>query len=416
MRFARLTSSRGFILPTLVSFIVLITILGVIVVQVSLQSQASSVRQQNIQQAQLASATAMDFAKEQYEIDINYLGSPEVVLSSNDQYVTTYEVVHGGFTNLANTQATITAIGRVYDNDGTMHTVGAAYTGGGTAILDRSIRGKLTRSAGSGQSSRFIFIVDNSGSMSIEEWNDSKTTIDIAINHVINTVPTAEVAVVQYGTNNSIQQHKYDVTVPFTRDSATAVNWDRRYGNGTTAYWDRQDHLAGSLAVMRQDTVYGPGGELDLNGATNVQYVLFTDAYGGGVPPWGSCCSSLKRDTSEPNGYFDDNGAGFTVELEHGEFNAIKDGTVFTEDGYSGLTAQFTVININQSTQNETVPTSAAIASPGGEWTGAIDANPGDPEGEGILPRRYLNDSLEQTDPDKILAILDEIFEQELNI
>jgi phage gpG-like protein len=101
---------------------------------------------------------------------------------------------------------------------------------------------------------------------------------------------------------------------------------------------------------------------------------------------------------------------------QHGEFNALKDGSVFADDGYSNLTAQFTVLNINQTSIRETVETSAAIASPGGTWSGVVDANPGDPEGEGIIPRRFINTTLLQTDPQDILDIIDEIIQTELNI
>lgn len=406
-------ANSGFVMPTIMSFIVVITILGVIVIQVALQSQSASVKQQYIQQAQLASTAAMDFAKEQYESDIGYTGTDEIIMSINSRYISTYQVVSEGYTNLTNTQQQITATGRVYDKGDSTQSVGDVYSSGGEVLAERQIRGNLTREAGSNISSRFIFIIDNSGSMSTTEWSQSKGTVDIAINYVLSTVPTAEIAVVQYGTNHYNQEHKYDVTVPFTQDPVTSINWDRRYGHGTTAYWDLQDHLAASLAVMRQSNVYGPGGSLDMGGATNVQYILFTDAAGTYS---GGCCTSLKRGSAEPSYFFASNGSGFNVLPGLGEFNALKDGTVFADDGYPGLTAQFTVLNINQSTSYETIPTSAAIASPGGEWNGDISSNPDDPEGDGILPRRYINDSLAQTDPNDILAILDEIFEQELNI
>lgn len=392
------TRQTGFILPTLIGFMVIVTVLGAAVVLVSVQAYNLSVRQQYIQQAQLASSAGLEFAKEQYELDIGYTGTSETDLNESDQIRTTYEVQQLEYLNAQNTQQRVRAIGRVYLNDVA------------TPIAEREIIGTVTRLAGSNSSFRFVFIIDNSGSMSVSEWLDSKETVDIAIRYVLEKVPNGEVAVVQYGTNHYSREHKYDVTVPFTSDEDAAVNWDRRYGPGTAASSDYQDHLAASLARMRDENVYGPGAELDLVGATNVQYVLFTDAYGGGIS---SCCSALKH---LPSSYDTTNNGSFTTMLQHGEFNALKDGSVFASHGYSGLTAQFTVLNINQTTAYETVETSAGIASPGGEWTGDVDENPDDPEGEGILPRRYINTSLLATDPNDILVIIDEIIQAELNI
>ncbi|MEM8715064.1 MAG: hypothetical protein AAGE92_04705, partial [Cyanobacteria bacterium P01_G01_bin.4] len=129
------------------------------------------------------------------------------------------------------------------------------------------------------------------------------------------------------------------------------------------------------LARMRLESVYGPGDELDLIGATDVQFVLFTDAYGDGLPS-NNCCSHLKMISSDPSSWFSGNASGFSVLPDHGEVNALKDGTVFDGDGYSGLAAGFTLLSIN--TDSDTQAISAAVASPGGTWTGAVDSNPSD--------------------------------------
>jgi len=388
---------NGFILATLMAFLPLLVILSTIVVGVGIQAHETSVLQQYKQQAQLASTSAMDFAKEQYELDIDYMGTAETTLYSTDLYTVTYEVVHKGFTNEVNTQQDIQGVGRVYK------------TGALTPIYTREIQGKVTHSAGSSASVRFVFIIDNSGSMSVSEWLDSKNTVDVAINYVIDNVPSAKVAVVQYGTNHYSREHKYDVTVQFTNDKATATTWDRRYGPGSSSYYDLQDHLAASLARMRLESVYGPGDELDLAGATDVQYVMFTDATGEN-DSW--CCSSLKKISTEPSSWHNNNASGFSIEEDYGEYNLLKDGTVFDEDGYSGLTSQFSVLSINQT--GTTPAISAAIASPGGEWAGAVDSNPDDPEGDGLVPRRFISTTL-AAGPDEILSLLDEIIEEEIN-
>jgi hypothetical protein len=157
---------------------------------------------------------------------------------------------------------------------------------------------------------------------------------------------------------------------------------------------------------MRQDSVYGPGDILDLEGATNVQYVLFTDARGEANS--GSCCSSLKKASSEPSSWNTQNVlAGF------GEYNLLKDGTVFEEDGYAGLTSSWTVLSVNPTGTTPSI--SAAIASVGGQWTSAINANPNDPEGDRVLPRRFILTSL-SAGPNEIINLLQEILEAEINI
>jgi hypothetical protein len=401
-------NQNGFVMATLVAFIPLIFILSTITISLAVQSYNTTLSQELIRQAQLASASAMEYAKEQYEIDQSYMGTPETVLYTTGRYEVRFEVVHKGFTNVINTQQDIQGIGRVYK------------IGDAEPIYTREVQGKITYTSGNPSSVRFIFIIDNSGSMSTEEWLESKETVDASINYILDNLSSAEVAVVQYGTagySSSYNEHKFDVTIPFTNDATTATTWDRRYGNGSAAYWDRQDHLPGSLARMRLESVYGPGDELDLAGATDVQYVIFTDAWGIGFgnPPQRSssdCCSSLKKLSSDPNTWHDDNGSGFSVLDGYGEYNLLKDGTVFAEDGYSGLNSQFTILSINS--DNTTRAISAAIASPGGNWSGAVDNNPDDPEGNGIIPRRFISTTL-AAGPTEIISVLQEIIDEEIN-
>ncbi len=394
------SKQNGFVMITVITFIPLVFILSTVTITMAIQAYNTTTNQELIRQAQLASATAMDYAKEQYELDLNYSGTAETTLYETDTHVITFEVVSKGYSNPTNTQQDIQGIGRVYKK------------GESVATYTREIQGKVTYTSGSLSSARFIFIIDNSGSMSESEWLDSKSTVDAAINYVIDNAPTAEVAVIQYGTNHYSQEHKYDVTVSFTRDKTTATNWDREFGPGSSAYYDLQDHLPASLARMRIESVYGPGDALDLNGATDIQYVLFTDAWSDGLPS-GNCCSHLKMRAADPSGWFDANGGSFSVGANFEEYNLLKDGTVFSEDGYPGLTSQFTILNIND--DSDTQSTSAAVASPGGSWNGAIDSNPDDPEGNGLLPRRFISTTL-AAGPDEILSLLQEIIEEEINI
>lgn len=393
---------KGYILVSIIVFIPIVAVFTYVIVDIASQNVRTVLDQEAIRQAQLASITAMDYAKEQYELNQSYSGTPETELYTNGIYRVTYEVVSLGFTNPTNTQQDIRGIGRVYRGSDAKPS------------QEREIQGKITYTSGVPESVRFIFIVDNSSSMNETEWLQSKETVDAAAEFILDNAPTAQIGIVQYGTNHYTREHKYDVTVPFTKDKDAATNWDRRYGPGSPSTSDIQDHLPASLARMRIDSVYGPGDELDLVGATNIQYVLFTDAHGINFSGnFSSCCSALKKVSSEPSSWFNNNGAGFSVLSGFGEYNVLKNGTVFEGDGYTGLTSQWTVLSINQNAGTPEI--SAALASVGGSWSGGIDSNPDDPEGDSILPRKFISSSL-SAGPDEIISLLQEILDAEINI
>ena len=256
---------------------------------------------------------------------------------------------------------------------------------------------------------RFIFIVDNSGSMSSTEFTQSKSTIDATIDYVINHsgLNDIKVAVMQYGTNNNApNDHAYDITVPFTNDVLTATNWDRHYGAGTPNPSYFQDHLPGSLAEARRDNIYQSGGALDVEDATNVQFVFFTDAWRSWAP-WPDngqqyCCSQLYTNSN-------DNFKGNSLD-DFEEYNRLKDGSTIINNAGEGIRAQFTVLNTN--TDGPSQAAAAAIASPGGSWTGSVEANAGDPEGGGSTPRRYIQGSFEQSDTTALISLVTEVVQE----
>jgi len=244
---------------------------------------------------------------------------------------------------------------------------------------------------------RFVFIVDNSGSMSPTEFFQSKITIDAVISEVLNSdLGEVEVAVVQYGSNNSGSVHTYDVSIPFTEDASVALSWQRAYGSGGNvngSYY--QDHQPASLAAMRLDNVYAPGGALDITDGTNVQFVFFTDAWRDASASW--CCSSIVADSyiSVPA----------HVKPGFGEYNALKDGSVLPRE----LKAQFTLLHVAPGDEDKAA--GAAIASVGGDYTDTVEANVGDPDGSQVTPRRYIEGSLESSDTGLILNLIREVME-----
>ena len=249
---------------------------------------------------------------------------------------------------------------------------------------------------------RFIFIVDNSGSMSSWEFTQSRNTINTTIQQVLNSDLTdIEVAIVQYGTNNSTREHGYNVTVPFTSDIATATNWNRNYGRGTSNWIWYQDHQPGSLSRMRLDDVYGAGNLLDTTDATNVQFVFFTDAL---RDYWWGCCSSLVNTGSPNHGDLSQVLPGF------GEYDALKNGTVLP----NGIEAQFTILHVppGGGWGPPASRAAAAIASPGGSYIGDVEFNAGDPEGPGTKPRRYVQGNFSVTDSTRIVELIDQVIEE----
>ncbi|MFK7734141.1 MAG: hypothetical protein AB8B48_21140 [Pseudomonadales bacterium] len=256
---------------------------------------------------------------------------------------------------------------------------------------------------------RFVFIVDNSGSMSSGEFIASKATIDATITEVLNSdLENIEVAIVQYGSQPawrccwsfSSVNHSFEVTVPFTSDVTTALNWNRRFGRAPGSGDFHQDHQPASLAAMRRAGVYGPGQPLDVTDATNVQFVFFTDA--GRDWSGSGCCSSIVRgNTNIGNLSLGTTYAGF------GEYDALKRGDVLP----NGLKAQFTLLHVSPGGAHTLA--GAAIASPGGNYVGAVEFNAGDPEGPGTTPRRYVQGTFDVNgDSSRILELIQQVIEE----
>lgn len=251
------------------------------------------------------------------------------------------------------------------------------------------------------ESYRFIFIVDNSGSITTNEFTTIKSTIDDTAETVLSSgLDGVELAVMQYGTNHDTGEHGYHITVPFTNNLLTATSWGRHYGTGTSLNRWFQDHLPGSLAEARIDDVYAAGNSLDITDGSNVQFVFFTDAWrttGDG------CCSMM---VAEDGDAF----KGSALPL-FGEYDALKSGQLLTNSAGVEIKGQFTVLNVDP--QKNSIMASAAIASVGGAYTGDIEANIDDPDGSQTKPRRLISTSFD--DPElaqKITSLVGEVIEE----
>lgn len=106
------TESSGFAMPMVLTFIVLLGVVGTALVQNSVQTNGSAVLHSQVQIAHIASKAAIDFAEEQYELNSAYTGTPEQDLFVNDFYRATIEVQI--LYDQSSTSKRVQGIGRVY--------------------------------------------------------------------------------------------------------------------------------------------------------------------------------------------------------------------------------------------------------------------------------------------------------------
>ncbi len=102
----------GFAMPMVLTFIVLLGVVGTALVQNSVQTNGSAVLHSQVQIAHIASKAAIDYAEEQYELNASYTGTPEQDLFVNDFYRATIEVQI--LYDQSSTSKRVQGIGRVY--------------------------------------------------------------------------------------------------------------------------------------------------------------------------------------------------------------------------------------------------------------------------------------------------------------
>ena len=222
---------------------------------------------------------------------------------------------------------------------------------------------------------KVVFVLDASNSMDSIDFHSAKKTIE-KISKIILQKKDNSVGVVQYASYyDSIAYNFYNVTVPFTKNFATVSSFvrDYKYGDSTAPYGDSliMDHLPGSLAEMRLDSIWNTGNELDLTtDSCKIYFFFFTDANGSISPSY--CCTHLK------NNY----GFAPSALLGYGEYNWLKT----TYKIKSSVLHSFP--SFRPSYQNG-FKSCGAIASVGGQNFNFIDTNLGDPEGWTTKPRLF---------------------------
>ncbi|MGB0847190.1 MAG: DUF6923 family protein, partial [Thiolinea sp.] len=225
-----------------------------------------------------------------------------------------------------------------------------------------------------------LFIVDNSGSITTSEYDDFRQTVQQVGTQLLADNPANRIAIAHFGgpSDTLVSGGQY---VYLERDfSSTAMIAPvRQFANGGAynSAWNA-DHLAGAIQQMRyaldgdsstqSSYIISPLKETSRNLASPLQIVLMTDAdrYFDSTPDDISMLIDPAGSGAEP-----DDGSDFTV------YNQLK---------AEGVT--FSVVSFNPAAED--ISASAAIASVGGTYIGAIDNNPADPEGSQATPRLYI--------------------------
>ncbi len=103
---------NGFVLITALAFLFIVSTVGISLTQASIQTLNLSTRHSYTQISHIASKAALDYAKEQYELNASYNGTPETDLLLNSRYRVTMEVVV--LYNEGPSAKRVQAFGRVY--------------------------------------------------------------------------------------------------------------------------------------------------------------------------------------------------------------------------------------------------------------------------------------------------------------
>ena len=221
-----------------------------------------------------------------------------------------------------------------------------------------------------------VFLIDNSGSVSAAQYDAMASGIQATAARIRADDPTARVAYVHFG-GPDVDYSTGGQNFFIERNLTTAAlpSPVRQYGpGGAFDPSEVQDYLAGAVyrlqdALDRNAGTVSPfadGTRRELNVGANraVTLVAVTDSAASEL---GGCCSSIRDlvgSAAEPS-----DGSNFTI------YNQLK-----------GNDLRFAVWYVGAASS-----TAAAVASVGGTYTGAIEANTGDPEGSARRPRQMVS-------------------------
>lgn len=230
----------------------------------------------------------------------------------------------------------------------------------------------------SAQCSRDIIIVlDNSGSIDNSEWSQMTNSTNQIIDAFLAN-PYTRVAVAHYASPSpqTLAQNSFIyIESDFTQDPVLAKSFTRR-----SNILGNSDYLSESMTILK-DAILGnanaqiisPQKTFNHLSSNELGIFIFTDA--------------------QKNG-----NTSFLISQSN-----IADPYYVYNDFKSTLKTTFTMVHIHPSTSD--MPAGATIASVGLNYGGNLENNPGDPEGNGVKPRRYIPKSSFSLSNSEISAI-----------
>lgn len=244
-----------------------------------------------------------------------------------------------------------------------------------------------------------VFFLDNSNSIDNTEWNNMSASTRALIDKVLACNSNNRVSVANFGGIASVPRvfddAKTYIESDFSNDPALAKAFIRRFGtggssgvsSGNTFAYENTVLLNNALSTaIAMNGINSPQKKLTRNVNNKLVIFLFTDA--------------LREDTSgQGGGLIRQFGTGGPFDI----YNQMK----------STLGATFVVIHAPSGgpagSDDVARPAAVAIASVGGSYNGAVEANAGDPQGSGVKPRKAVMSGIFNISSIDIETIVDNI-------
>lgn len=215
---------------------------------------------------------------------------------------------------------------------------------------------------GYSQGSDVIFWVDNSGSISDTEYTQMSQSVQAIMTSVLECNPDNRISVVQYGSTGGSTNAKIYVESGFVNATYTFPRRSTIVGNSDFAH-ESLGLIGNAIDGVANPNIFGTTTLTRTPGNGLVIY-FFTDALRDTTS--GSCIVNASATGVGTNAAFQN----------YTSFKTVR-GAIFV----------VTLISTNVAA----IQASAAVASTGGTYMGAVESYPADPDGAGTTPRFFLN-------------------------
>lgn len=230
-----------------------------------------------------------------------------------------------------------------------------------------------------------IILLDNSGSISDTEFGEMRTSTLAIIRNILDCNPNNKVSVVHYGTDTiKTNIPKIWIEYDFTDDILIAQNFQQHLKYGNDFLHESLGLTGNALDHIFNSNIVSPQKVLNRTPSNGLVVYIFTDGYRSNS---GTFLVNYYNPNPVPN---------------LGE--AFQNFTEFKKD----RNARFIMTHV--SPNDTSTAAGAGIASLGGLYNGPlIESYPTDPDGSGVLPRRYLLKNNFILSPSEISDITEDI-------